>query len=74
MPKSLIFKNDNGSDYAIVAGDNDWALLREMSRGGYVIARGLSWTYMSWDGGSYFAADQFEKAVNVFLGREDEES
>lgn len=65
--RGLVFENNNGSDYFIIAGNNELALLRIMGRGGYVIAHGLNWTYMSWDGGSYFAADDFEGAALAFL-------
>lgn len=65
--RSLIFRNDNGSDYFIIAGNDELALLREVSRGGYVIAHELNWTYMCWGGGSYFAADDFEGAALAFL-------
>ena len=67
VAKRTVFKNDNGSDYFIVAGNDERALLREMSRGGYVIAWGLDWIHMSWGGGSYFSADEFELAVETFL-------
>jgi hypothetical protein len=66
--KNLIFANDNGFDYVVVAGNDERALLRGLHWGGYVIARNLDWTHMQWGGsGSYFAADEFEKAVNAFL-------
>lgn len=61
----MIFQNENGSEYCIVAGDDDRALLREMNRGGYVIARDLDWINKVWGGGSYF--DEFAEAVEAFL-------
>ncbi len=64
----IVFQNSNGTDYFIVAGNDDRALLRGIDRGGYVIATNLDWTYMCWGGGSYFGADEFGKAVKVFLG------
>ncbi len=73
MSDSLIFENDNGFDYFIVANNDNRALLREMEKGGYVIARGLNWTHMRWSGGSYFSTDEFEVAVKAFLGEEGEE-
>ncbi len=72
--KGHIFENDNGKRYFVVAGDDQEALLRDMDRGGYVIARGLDWTNMCWRGGSYFSSDEFEVAVKAFLEeRRDEE-
>jgi len=65
--RDLIFKNDNGSRYFIVAGDDEEALLREMSRGGYVIAWGLDRENGVWTGGSYYGADEFGPAVKTFL-------
>ena len=65
--QGLIFQNDNGSDYFIITGDDDRALLRDMDTGNYVIARGLDWTHMCWGGGSYFSADEFDVAAKVFL-------
>jgi hypothetical protein len=66
--KKLVFENDNGRDYFIVAGNDDRALLRDIDRGSYVIATNLDWTYMCWGGGEYFSPDEFGKAVKVFLG------
>lgn len=63
----LIFENQNGSRYVIVVGNNDWALLREMRIGCYVLARGLDWNNGCWGGGSYFAVDEFKDAVNEYL-------
>lgn len=62
-----VFQNNNGSDYYIIAGDDDRALLRGMDRGNYVIARNLDWVHMCWGGGSYFAANEFERAPKAFL-------
>lgn len=70
--ESLIFENDNGSRYFIVAGDDEEALLREMSRGGYVIVWGLDRVRMCWNGGSYYGADEFEVAAKRFLDGRDE--
>lgn len=67
MAKRTVFKNSNGTDYFIVAGNDDRALLRGIDRGGYVIARGLDRINMCWGGGSYFSADEFELAVETFL-------
>jgi hypothetical protein len=66
----MVFKNGNGSDYIIVAGNDDRALLREIDHGGYVIARDLDWVHMCWTGGSYYSADEFELAVETFLEKE----
>lgn len=63
----IVFQNSNGTDYFIVAGSDDWALLREIDRGTYVIARDMDWVHMRWGGGSYFGADEFELAVETFL-------
>ncbi len=62
-----VFKNYNGSDYFIIAGNSEMALLREMNLGGYVIAWNLDWVNMCWGGGRYFAANEFEAAVKAFL-------
>ena len=70
----MIFENDNGRRYFIIAGDDRKALLRDMSSGSYVIARGLDWRNKCWQGGSYFSKDEFEVAVKVFIdGRRDSE-
>jgi len=66
MKKELIFENDNGKQYFVMAGDDREALLRDMDRGGYVIARGLDWKNMCWQGGSYFGADEFGIAAKIF--------
>jgi len=65
----IVFQNSNGTDYFIVAGNDDRALLRGIDRGSYVIAWGLDWAHMCWGGGSYFGADEFELAVRAFLAR-----
>jgi hypothetical protein len=65
----IVFQNNNGIDYFIVAGNDDRALLRDIDRGSYVIATNLDWTYMCWGSGSYFGADEFELAVRAFLSR-----
>lgn len=64
----IVFQNNNGIDYFIVAGNDDRALLRGIDCGSYVIATNLDWTYMCWGGGEYFSPDEFGKAVKVFLG------
>ena len=46
MAKRIIFKNSNGSDYFVIAGNANRALLRGIDHGGYVIARGLDWVHM----------------------------
>ena len=66
----IVFQNANGTDYFIVAGNANRALLRGIDYGGYVIARDLDWIHMCWGGGSYFAADEFGLAVEAFLGEE----
>lgn len=66
--KRIVFKNYNNSDYFIIAGDNDRALLRNIDSGGYVIARHLDWIHMCWGGGRCF--DEFEKATKAFLETE----
>ena len=63
----IVFQNSNGTDYFIVAGNDDRALLRGIDRGGYVIATNLDWTYMCWGSGEYFASNEFEIAVKAFL-------
>jgi len=68
----MIFKNDNGREYFIIAGDDREALLRDMSSGSYVIARGLDWENAVWRGGSYFSKDEFEAAVKAFLDGKEE--
>lgn len=65
----IVFQNANGTDYFVVAGTDERALLRDIDRGGYVIARGLDRLNMCWGGGSYFSADEFELAVRAFLAR-----
>lgn len=67
MAQRTVFKNGNGFDYFIIAGTDERAFMREMSRGGYVITRDLDWRHMRWNGGSYFGADEFEAAVKAFL-------
>ena len=67
MAKRTVFKNSHGTDYFIVAGNDDRALLRGIDRGGCVIARDLDWIHMSWTGGSYYSVDEFELAVETFL-------
>lgn len=62
----LIFKNCNGRDYCILAGNDKTALLRETTLGGYVVAWGLDWDYECWDGGSYYAADEFDAALKTY--------
>jgi len=68
MAKKLVFKNENGNDYCVIAGTDKRALLRDMDSGYYVIATNLDWRYRCWGSGSYFGADEFGKAVKVFLG------
>ena len=65
----IVFQNSNGTDYFIVAGNDDRALLRGIDYGGYVIARGLDWAHMCWTGGSYYSVDEFELAVRAFLAK-----
>ena len=65
----IVFQNSNGTDYFIVAGNDDRALLRGIDYGGYVIARGLDWVHMCWTGGSYYSVDEFELAVRAFLAK-----
>lgn len=72
VAKRTVFKNDNGSDYFIVAGNDERALLRGIDYGGYVIAWGLDRINMCWGGGSYFGADEFELAATAFLDGEKE--
>ena len=67
MAQRTVFKNGNGFDYFIIAGTDERAFMREMSRGGYVIATNLDWTYTCWGGGEYFASNEFEIAVKAFL-------
>lgn len=67
MAKKLVFENDNGRDYFIIARTDERAFMREMSQGGYVIATNLDWTYMCWGSGEYFASNEFEIAVKAFL-------
>jgi len=38
-----------------------------VNHGGYVVAWNIDWVHMCWGGGSYFGADEFGKAVKVFL-------
>ncbi|NMA65875.1 MAG: hypothetical protein GX957_06480 [Clostridiaceae bacterium] len=67
--KNLIFCNSNGKDYFIIAGDNKRALLRDMVTKKYVVANGLNWDLMHWNGGKYFWPEEFELASNTFLGK-----
>lgn len=67
MAQRTVFKNGNGFDYFVIAGTDERAFMREMSRGGYVIAWGLDWAHMCWGGGEYFASNEFEIAVKAFL-------
>ena len=67
MKKGLVFKNDNGYTYFVVAGDEKCALLRNMQNGSYVVARGLR-DDNCWQGGSYFLENQFELAAKAFMG------
>lgn len=64
----IVFQNANGTVYFVIAGNANRALLRAIDYGGYVIARGLDWIHMSWGGGSYYSADEFELAVKAFFG------
>lgn len=68
MAKRIVFQNSNGTDYFIVAGNDDRALLRGIDYGGYVIAHHLDWIHMCWGHGAYFSADEFEEAVKAFSG------
>lgn len=67
MKKDLIFENDNGNSYFVIAGNDQDALLRSMRNGGYVIAWGLDRKNRCWQGGSYFSADEFEIAAKIFF-------
>ncbi len=67
MKKDLLFENDNGRTYSIIAGNDHFAFLRDMDRGKYVIARGLNWETKCWAGGSYFNEDEFGIAVKAFM-------
>lgn len=64
----IVFQNNNGIDYCIVAGDDKKALLRDVNHGCYVVAWNIDWVHMCWGGGEYFSPDEFGKAVKVFLG------
>ncbi len=65
-----IFQNNNGLDYFIIAEKGKRVLLKEINKGGYVIAWGLDWDNSCWTGGSYYGADEFETAVKTFLEKE----
>ena len=67
MRNKNIFKNSNGLNYFIISEQGKKALLREINKGGYVIAWGLDWANNCWQGGSYYGADEFEIAVTAFL-------
>ena len=69
MAKKLVFKNENGNDYCVIAGTDKRALLRDMNSGYYVIATNLDWRYRCWGGGEYFSPDEFELAVRAFLAK-----
>ena len=62
-----VFQNNNGLNYFIISEQGKKALLREMNKGGYVVAWGLDWDNSCWMGGGYYGADEFRAAVRTFL-------
>jgi|LSQX01.1.fsa_nt_gb hypothetical protein len=68
--KNMVFKSSNGYEFFIITGDDHEALLRNMETGEYVIARGLDWGRMAWQGGTYFGKEEFAIAIKVFMEQE----
>lgn len=60
------FKNDNGHTFFVVAANGDYALLRDVVDGKYVVAWSLNWSLHCWQGASYWL-DDFQGAVSRYL-------